>query len=136
MSLEESLHDWAESQTELVALLGEAERFRFFKLKIPDKSKTPASVQQRSGRNGQQLYCGPDGAIEVTLQLDHYARTWPAMKQLAETWRMALQDLEYPVMMGSVRVKVATLENEFDLDDPEPGLFRRSQSWTFWVWFA
>lgn len=35
-------------------------------------------------------------------------------------------------MMGSVKVKDAFLVNEFDLDDPEPGLYRRSQSWRFW----
>jgi hypothetical protein len=132
VTLEEGFHAWAESQTELAALLGEPNRFRLFKLQVPKNAKMPSSVQQRSGTGRQRRGCTIDGAVEINLQLDHYGKTWQEAVAVAEAFRIALHELQFPVMMGTVKVKDATCENEFDLDDPEPGLYRRSQSWSFW----
>lgn len=140
MELEEALHAWAANQTELAALLAEPNRFRLYKGVLEQKTKQPASVQQRSGADRQFRSCTVDGAVAISLQLDHYAKTWSEMALLAKTWRQALSpdNLSYPLYMGGpagvgVKVKAAELTNEFDLDDPEPGLFRRSQLWQFWV---
>lgn len=144
MELEDALFGWVRSRPTITQFIGGPPPAvtRFFKLKVPQASKFPAMVQQRAGIATQQLACGVDGTVRVTMQLDHYARTWAEMAALAKAFRRALErDEVYPVAMGagdspddSVRVKSAKLENEFDLDDPEPGLLRRSQTWSFWIW--
>lgn len=140
MELEDALHSWASGHTELAALIGEPNRFRLFKGLLEQKTRQPASVQQRSGTGRQTRSCTVDGAVAVSLRLDHYGKTWQQMTELARAWRLALSpdNVSYPVYMGGVvgvglKVKAAVLDNEFDLDDPDPGLFRRCQLWTFWI---
>lgn len=142
MEFEEALHGWIAQQAPLVALLGETHRLRFFKLKIPQGSKMPAMVQQRGGADRQYRACRIDGAVAITMQIDHYAKNWQDMAALARTFRAALdpQVVAFPILMGpgdspptGVRVKAAMIENEFDLEDPDPGLMRRTQTWTFWI---
>lgn len=143
MELEDALFKWAGTQAPLVAMLGEPNRLRFFKGKIPQGSKMPASVMQRSGGPRSYMACGVDGTYPVSMQLDHYALAWKEMAVLARAWFNALNPhpSPYPIHMGtgnspddSVKVKAARLDNEFDLDDPEPGLMRRTQLWTIWVY--
>lgn len=140
MELEDGLHAWASIQTELSALLAEPNRFRLYKLRLEQGTKHPSTVQQRTTTGRQARSCTIDGAVRISLQLDHYARTPQQMSQLATAWRLALSpdNVTYPVYMGGpagvgVKVKSAMIDNEFDFDDPEPGLLRRVQLWTFWV---
>lgn len=140
MELEEALHAWAAAQTELAGLIGEPNRFRLYKGVLEQKTRQPASVQRRASTDRQVRACTVDGAVGVSLQLDHYATSWQASTQLAKAWRQALnpENVSYPLYMGGapgvgLKVKAATLDNEFDLDDPDPGLFRRAQFWTFWI---
>jgi hypothetical protein len=102
----------------------------------------PAMVQQRSGTARQELQCTTDGAVAIQLQVDTYAKTWAEMAACSRAFARALRRdvATYPIWMGdgdspsvAVKVKAATLENEFDFDDPETGLCRRTQLWTFWV---
>lgn len=144
MEFEDALFGWVRTRPTLTQYIGGPPPAvtRFFKLKIPQGSKFPAMVQQRGGLLTQQLPCGTDGTVRVTLQVDHYGKTWAEMAALGKAFRRALErDQTYPVQMGagdspddSVKVKSAKCENEFDLDDPDPGLLRRSQTWTFWIW--
>ncbi len=146
MELEDALFRWVSSRPDILENIGgPGSRVRFFKLKVPQGEHFPCSVVQRSGTEEQELQCGPDGAVRISLQVDHYAKDWTNMARAAKAFRQALRKdvTTYPIVMGDggsespaefVRVKAATIENQFDLDDPEPGLFRRSQIWTFWVW--
>jgi hypothetical protein len=145
MQLEDALFGWVRGRPTITQYIGSGPGpigTRFFKLKIPQGSKFPAMVQQGAGLQTQQLACGVDGTVRITLQIDHYARSWAEMAALGTAFRRALErEQTYPVQMGegdspddSVRVKSAKIENQFDLDDPEPGLFRRSQTWSFWIW--
>lgn len=139
--LESALFDWVSDQPAVTQYIGAAPQVvRFFKLKAPQGSKTPACVMKRAGRAGQALPCGPDGAVRYQLQVDHYAKTWPEMAGLAKAFKRALEAVQYPAAFGSgdspgaqLRIKSATLNNEFDSDDPEPGICRRTQFWEFWV---
>lgn len=145
MEFEEALTEWVRTVPALVALIGEPNRLRFYKLKVEQKTKMPVMVQQRSGADRQYRPCTVDGAVALSMQIDHYGRTWQQMTTLARTFRQALDPdtVTFPVWMGGspadsppgngVKVKAAMLENEFDLDDPDPGLLRRTQSWTFWI---
>lgn len=141
--LEEALFQWVRTQPTVTAYIGNPPGpVRFFKLKQPQGTPTPSMTQTRNGREDQQLRCGPDGAVLVQLAIDFYAKTWPEMAGLAKAFRRALNPnpSPYPMLMGSgdspgeqLRVKSATCVNEFDLDDPEPGICRRTQFWDFWV---
>lgn len=146
MELESGLYRWAIAQAAFFPLLKPgAGEFQFHKMRIPEGAPTPATVQQRVGTGYQMRPCEIDGAVSVSLQLDHYAKTTELRDALAAAWRRALNPryLTYPVWMGdgdspsaAVKVKAAILENEFDLDDSEPGLLRRTQLWTFWIFDA
>lgn len=141
---EDALFQWVTTQPTVTSYIGNPPGVsRFFKLKQPQGTKIPSMTQQRNGREGQQLYCGPDGAVLIQLSIDFYAKDWPSMAGLAKAFRRALNPnpSPYPLLMGSgdspgaqMRVKSATLNNEFDTDDPEPGICRRTQFWDFWVW--
>lgn len=144
MELEDALFKWVQDQPTITGFIGAPpQRTRFFKLKVPQGEKFPACVVQRSGTGRQELQCATDGAVAVSLQVDHYAKTWPEMAALGKAFRHALRRdvATYPIWMGdgdspavAVKVKAAFVENEFDLDDPEPGLLRRTQLWTFWIY--
>ncbi len=144
MEFEDALFEWVATQSTITALIGAPPAaVRFFKLRIENGAKLPAIVQQRSGTSRQSLQCAVDGAVSISLQVDFYAPTWKAMKEAARAFRLALRpgNVTYPFYMGEgdspsvgVKVKAATLETEFDGEDPDPGLARRTQLWTFWVW--
>jgi len=132
VTLEQALFAWANAQTEVAALIGEPARLRFFKLTVPQRAHMPSAVQQRTGTQRQQLQCRVDRTVQATIQIDHYGKSQQGAGELGDVFRTALHGETFPVMMGSVKVKDAFCLNEFDLDDPEPGLYRRSQSWRFW----
>lgn len=132
MTLEQGIFNYATAQAEIQALLKEPERTRFFRLTVPQSSKMPSTVQQRTGTQRQQLQCRIDRTVQATIQVDHYARSQQAAGELGQVFMAVLHAATFPVMMGSIKVKDAFCVNEFDLDDPEPGLYRRSQSWRFW----
>lgn len=146
MELETGLYRWASAQAAFFPILKPgAGEFRLHKMKIPQGGPTPATVQQRVGTDYEWRACEIDGAVQVSLQLDHYAKTTDERDALAAAWRRALNPryLTYPVWMGdgdspstAVKVKAAKLDNEFDSDDIEPGLQRRTQLWTFWIFDA
>lgn len=146
MEFEQALTEWARTVPAIVTLIGEANRLRLYKLKGQQAQRQPSIVIQRGGAGRQYRSCGRDGAVQITLQVDHYAKDWQGMAALAKTWRAALEAASYPFWMAGspddsppgagVKVKSATCDNEFDLEDPDPGLVRRSQSWTFWVFEA
>lgn len=143
MEFEDALFSWVSTQATLTALIGTPPAaVRFFKLRIPQGGKSPAIVQQRSGADRQRLACRIDGAVKISLQLDFYAREADTVAELAKAFRQALRPdvANFPLEMGtgdspavSVKVKDAMLENEFDGEDEEPGLVRRTQFWSFWI---
>lgn len=142
MEIEDALSGWIVDQDAYADLIREPSRVRFFKLKVPQGSRFPCTVVQRSGTDRQYRACRIDGTVGVTLQIDHYGKTWQAMANLAAKFRQVLdpQTVDYPALMGpdnspfvGLKVRGAFLENEFDGEDVDPGLLRRTQLWTFWV---
>jgi hypothetical protein len=143
VEFEDALFKFTTAQAPVTAFIGAApQATRFFKLKAPQGTKAPFSVMTRDGAPRQNLPCGVDGAVRLSFRIDHYAKDWATMAALAKAFRRSLNPelVTYPVWMGdgdsptvAVKVKAAALENEFDLDDPEPGLLRRVQLWQFWI---
>jgi len=144
MEFEDALFKWVSLQAPITANIGAPPQIvRFYKGRAPQQTKAPFMVQQRNGREGQLLYCREDGAVRVSMQIDTYAKDWAGMAAAARALKDALRPgvLTYPVWMGdgdspnvAIKVKAAILENEFDGEDPDPGLSRRTQLWTFWIW--
>ena len=141
MEFEDALFGWAKAQAAITANVGVTPT-RFYKLKNPQGTKFPSLVMQRGGTLEQELYCGSDGTKRITLRVDAYGKTWAEMAATAKAFRDTLKAAFQfgPIMMGDgdspadgVRVKSATMDNQVDLDDPSPGLFRRSQLWSFWI---
>jgi hypothetical protein len=143
MEFEDALFGWARGQAEITSLIGAPPGVtRFYHLKNPQGTKFPSLVQQRDGTSTQQLYCGPDGAVRVSLRIDAYGKTRIEMAAAAKAFRVSIAAAlaNGPIMMGdgdspldAVKVKAAFMDNQVDLDDPSPGLFRRSQLWSFWI---
>lgn len=109
---------------------------RVYPIVIPQKkprgpAQTPCVVYETRDVRRQTTYCETGGLVRTTMQLDCYATDYNEAKRLAEAVREALSDFR-GLLGGTVQVRAATLETEFDLQDIEPGLFRVSQSWVFW----
>lgn len=144
MELEDALYRWAAEQAALTAILGvpgdsPPTPFRLWKLKVPQASKFPATVMQRNGVQAEVRYCKRDGAVGLSVELRHYGKTATEAWNLARQWRLELEAVSWPTYWGDpsttlIRVKAAEWQNEFDVDEPEPGLLARVQLWRFWVW--
>lgn len=95
-----------------------------------DTTKLPCVVYDRVNVRRQQKFCGTDGLVRSTFQLDCYAATYLAAKNVAAATRAALVD--FRGMMGADTVKAVHLDFEFDGLDADPGLYRVVQRFTVW----
>lgn len=107
----------------------------FFYIIIPQATpalqRTPCVVFNRGTVDRQVRYCGTDGMVRTSVTLDCYATSYTAARSLAQVVRESLVDFRGQ-LGGSLPVSAASLVNEFDLVDIEPGLFRVSQTWDIW----
>lgn len=95
-----------------------------------DATKLPCVVYNRVNVQRQQKFCGTDGLVRSTFQLDCYATTYLEAKQVAAAVRGVMVD--YRGTWSSVQVKAVFLDLEFDGLDAEPGLYRVVQRYTVW----
>lgn len=142
MSLHEGLKNALRDNTGTGAFLAgpEPDEVRVFPLVIPQKvprgrRQVPAVVYTQTNWQGQVMYCGMDDLVLTTLRLDCYAATYDGAYNLGRAVRSLLLDYSSHSMGplgGECFVKNVSLDTEFDVQDFEPGLFRKSQSWNFW----
>lgn len=110
---------------------------RVYPLVIPQKvphsrvQQTPCVVYQVRNVDRQVTYCGTSGLVRSEVQLDSYATSYDGAVELAAGVREVLTDFR-GALGGVVSVRHAALQTEFDLQDPDPGLYRVSQLWVFW----
>jgi hypothetical protein len=131
-TLHEALKIHLTSDTSLAALLGQ----RFYYIIVPQAAaglpeRMPCVVFNRAGVERQVTYCGTSGLIKTSVSLDCYALRYTSARSLAAEVRKTLTDFR-GLLGGLLSVSAASLVNEFDLVDIEPGLFRVSQTWDFW----
>lgn len=135
MSLYDAVYEHLLQNTATAAYLAGTPN-RVFPLVIPQTQprgapKVPCVVFTTIAVERQQKYCGTDGLVRARVTLDYYAKTYGEATQLAAAGRHAL--LDYNGMLGGVVfVRHASLDTELDVLDPEPGLYRVSQSWSIW----
>jgi hypothetical protein len=109
---------------------------RIFPQKIPQKKRDgdaqmPCVVFAYIATERQVTYCGTSGLVRTVMRLDCYGVTYDDSKALAIAVRGAL--IDYAGLLGGVvDLRAASLENETDLHDFEPGLYRVTQTWVFW----
>lgn len=131
MLLHEAIKAHLESDTSVESLLGG----RFYYIIVPQAyigaGRMPCVVFNRSTVERQVRYCETDGVIRTSVTLDCYALRYTSARALAAEVRKSLIDFR-GMLAGSLFVRAASLVNELDLVDIEPGLFRVSQSWDFW----
>lgn len=109
---------------------------RIFPLVIPQKVpggalQIPAVVYNITSVERQVTYCGTSNLSQSDVQIDCYCETYDAVKELASAVRACLLDF-HGVMGNTTFTVAASLDNEFDGHDFEPGLYRVTQLWTFW----
>ncbi len=136
--IQDAFYAFMAAQTGITALTST----RIFPLVIPQKiysdaTKQPCLVYSFDSKNRQKRYSGTDSLVAGSVQIDCYATTYRQAQLLAQAVRAALLDYSgtwtgNTSPQVSHKVQKCFLENEIDLDDPEPGLYRVSQSWAIW----
>jgi len=129
--IEQGLHAYLASVPAVAALLTADGITRIYPLLIPQQAPTPCVVYQITSTTRTQTYCGTIALIRSVVQLDSYGRTYPQAVAVAAALYDAL--IDYKGMMGAVDVRDCVPEAESDFQDPEPGLYRRYQSWGIWL---
>lgn len=126
--LVEGLFSVLTSDSAITGIVGD----RVYPLLMPQSGTIPAIVYSQIGRREDVSLCSADGKIRATIQIDSYSKQYRTSKMLADAVRSVLVD--FTGAMGDARVATVILDQELDLDDPEPGLFRVSQ--TFFIWYG
>lgn len=126
MTLEASLHSFLSGNSGVSSLVAA----RIYPGIIPQGGAQPCLVYNKQGRDRQQLFCGADKLKMTRFEIDCYATTYRQSVLLANAVTVALENFSGD--MNGTQVPRVFLENEIDLSDIEPGLYRQSQTWAVW----
>lgn len=100
--------------------------------KVPNGAQVvPAVVMSVGTVDRSRTQCGTIALVRTRVTLDCYATTYAEAHDLAAAVRQVLIDFRGELGQ-QLTVKDAALQNEIDLSDIEPGLYRVSQDWEFW----
>lgn len=110
---------------------------RVYIMRAPQGATAPFIVFQRTGSERWRSINGPSGIAQADIQIDVYAETLYAAKDLAATIEAAIDGYRGTVYYGnnspqdSVVICGISLQNDIDLFDQtdEPFLFRNSMSY-------
>ncbi len=129
MTFEEAFGTWL-----MAGAIGTATSDRVWPLVIPQslrqEQRLPCVVYTLVGRTREGRFCSTDALRQSQYQLDCLASTYLGAKQLAAVVEAALLDYRGP--MGAFHVNHAFLRAELDLTEPDPGIYRVSQTWELW----
>lgn len=109
---------------------------RIYQGRIPQQVKgrtarvMDCAVYQRVGDTRAVTHCGSEGLVAAQYQIDSYSPDDVRVLKVARAIRRALLDYSGP--MGDVEVKNVFITTSFDSQDEEPGLCRRTQTYTIW----
>lgn len=129
MILEESLFSFLSSDTAVGAFIDD----RVFGQVRPQTAKLPAIVYTRvSPTQRSQTMCKTDSKVRASFHLECQDKTYLGSKQLAKAVRQTLTD--FTGDMNGTRVSSVALDDEFDVVDPDPGVYGVSQ--IYFIWFT
>lgn len=110
---------------------------RVYALRAPQNSTAPFIIFQRIDSERWRAINGPSGIAQVTIQVDCYASTYYAAKELAAEIEEILDGYRGTVSWGEgspqefVRIGGVSLQNDSDLLDQteEPFLYRNTATY-------
>lgn len=123
MSLEAGLHAFLLADPAVAALIDT----RLTPLILPQDPAYPAATYQRISASRLRSVDGPAGRGKPRLQLDCWGATYAQAKALAAAAGRALDG--YKGLMGSVQVDAVSLDNEQDVHEEEPEVYRVIQDY-------
>lgn len=126
-----SLYEFMTDDAGVSALIAD----RVYPMLIPPEawsgsSVKPCAVYQRIGVERDVTLCGTTTLARSTFQIDAYATSYETADTVARAIKTALIDTHGD--MAGTYVHACRLDTEFDLLDPEPGLFRTSMTFSIW----
>ena len=92
------------------------------------KSKQPCIVYQRVGTSGQATTCGTDDLYQASVQYDSYSPEYDKARELSKAVRACL--LSTVGLTHGVQISKILYNTDFDVLEPDVGLFRVSQMYT------
>lgn len=90
----------------------------------------PAITFSVSGTERSKTFCRTDGSVLRRVRVDAYAITQTEAESVAMAAEAAL--LDYRGTVEGLFIADISLDNEYDLEDIEPGLYRVSQQYAIW----
>lgn len=107
---------------------------RVYHLRAPQNSTAPFVIYQRTASDRWRHINGPTGMVQVTMQIDTYAETSYAARDLAALIEAALDGFSGTISYGTdspqstLRIGGISCQSDFDLIDQtdEPFLYRVS----------
>jgi hypothetical protein len=129
---EPNLFEYLKAVPVVAALIGD----RIYAGRIPqhvfdsDQRVMDCAVFQKVGSSRGVGFCSSDELVAGQYQIDSYSPDDVRYLHVARAIRRALVDYSGP--MGSVAVRKVFLDTDFDSQEAEPGLNRRTQSYTIW----
>lgn len=121
-------------ETALHALLSDALKIPVYPLTLPPKVTLPACVYQRVSTAPEYSHQGDSRLERIRWQIDLWATTYGAARELAQTLREALSGYREDLTDDhDVYLCVAFIVGQRDLYEPEPRSYRASVDVSMWV---
>lgn len=133
MSLKDDLWAYLNGTPGVTAVFSAAspDQVRIYPQVLPQRPTYPAATYQVIGRQRQPMMGNATNDMaRATVQVDVYADTSEAVDTGTAALIVALQD--FRGQWNGRQISRVLLENEIDLTDVEPGLFRNSMTFTIW----
>ena len=136
MELEQALWTYLSTRPALAQYVGAGSAARIYHDIIPqhayaEATKLSCIVINRVGTGFDPGFCSTDRLVDASIQIDSYAMDRGEAWLLGRAVRDELIDFS-GLLAGEVPVDRISCENDLPLLDPEPGLYRRSQTYRVW----
>jgi len=106
----------------IYSTLGSLVSNRVYPLTMPQNPTFPAIVYTRVSINPENRLEGGSSLDQIRIQIDSYAKTYSAVKSLAESVRSAMEAASFK----------GTLQLEQDFYEPDLGLYQVTQDYYVW----
>lgn len=104
---------------------------RVYPVIVPQNSAVPHVCFEQTGREGNDpTVCNVSTSVQKEYEISSRSKSYFEAKEVADAVRVILNN--FSGLMGETAVDRVLLQNEQDLFDPEPGLFRVSQTFVIY----